>query len=90
MNIGTDSTVVSVLYLTCPDFATVFGAAMGYLFVVEFLATAIIVTICVTLTGGSCRSAWDQTRGVLRAEMQTEEAEAQALLEEDNQLTMRP
>ena len=59
---------------------------MGYLFVVEFLATFAIVTVCVLLTGGSFRSAWDQTRTVLRADMATESAESAALVEEDQRL----
>ena len=81
--VSAEGAVVSVVYIDCPNLTTELGAAMGYLFVVETLATAVTVIVCVLLTGGSCRSAWDQTRSVLRAQMATEAAEARALAEEE-------
>jgi hypothetical protein len=80
--VSTESAVVSVVYLECPDLTTVLGSAMGYLFAVEILATIVLVTLCGLLTGGSCRSAWEQTRSVLRADLGTDEAEGQKLLED--------
>ena len=77
------SVVASVLYIDCPDVSVELGAAMGYLFVVQVSATALIVITFVLATGGSFKSAWDHTRSVLRADLATEEAESQKLLEEN-------
>lgn len=86
--VSTESAVVSVVYLECPDLATVLGSAMGYLFAVEILATTGLVTLCVLLAGGSCRSAWEHTRTVLRADAGTEEAESEKLLEEHKRASL--
>jgi uncharacterized cupredoxin-like copper-binding protein len=59
---------------------------MGYLFVVEVLATSVIVMAFVLASGGSFRSAWDHTRSILRNEAATEAAESVQLLEEEKQL----
>jgi hypothetical protein len=61
---------------------------MGYLFAVEILATTGLVTLCVLLAGGSCRSAWEHTRTVLRADAGTEEAESEKLLEEHKRASL--
>eukprot|EP01043_Picozoa_sp_COSAG02_P055067 COSAG02_NODE_6330_length_3648_cov_4.276572_3_plen_146_part_00 len=77
-----ETVVASVLYITCPDLSVELGAAMGYLFVIQGSATALIVIALVLASGESFKSAWDQARSVLRADMATEVAEGQKLLEE--------
>ena len=80
------SVIASVTYIDCPDVSIELGAAMGYLFIVEVSATAAIVILVVVASGGTFKSAWDQARSVIRTEMATEDAEAQALLEEHRTL----
>ena len=77
-----EGAVASVVYISCPQVTTVLGAAMGYVFAIEILATVTIVPLFVLATGGSCRSAWDHTRTVLRAQAATETQETTLLLEE--------
>lgn len=91
--VSAKSVVASVLYLECPDMTTELGAAMGYLFAIETLATVFIVMACVLVSGGSCSSAWDHTRATIRADLGTEQAEARALADEEKRLsseTVRP
>jgi hypothetical protein len=78
--------VASVVYISCPQVTTVLGAAMGYVFGIEILATVTIVPLVVLATGGSCRSAWDQTRAILREQAATETQETTALLRESQML----
>ena len=80
------SVVASVLYIDCPDVTVELGAAMGYLFVVQVSATAVIVIAFVMASGGTCKSAWDHARSVIRSELETEDAESQQLLEEHQKL----
>ena len=80
------SVMASAIYIVCPDVSTELGAAMGYLFVVEILATTVIVMTFVVASGGSFRSAWDHTRSILRNEAATEAAESVQLLNEEKQL----
>ena len=81
--VSAESAAASVLYITCPGLTTVLGAGMGYLFAVELVATVSVVMVFVLVTGGSCHSAWDNTRSVLRADLATEESESAALLDEE-------
>ena len=72
---------------------------MADVFAVEILATTGLVALCVLMARGSCRSAWEETRAILRADLGTEEAEAEKLMEEhkraslvgqDVEVAMRP
>ena len=74
--------VASVLYIDCPDVSVELGAAMGYLFVVQVSATAILVIVVVMASGGTMKSAWDQARSIIRTELATEDAQSQELLKE--------
>ena len=82
----TEAVVASVVYITCPQATTVVGSAMGYVFAIEILATAFFVSLFVLATGGSCHSAWDNTRAILRTELATDAAESTALLREERRL----
>ena len=53
---------------------------MGYLFVVQVSATAILVIAVVIASGGTMKSAWDQARSIIRTELATEDAESQELV----------
>ena len=83
---STESVVASVLYIDCPDVTIELGAAMGYLFVVQVSATAILVIVVVMASGGTFKSAWDQARSTIRTELATEDAESQELLQEHRTL----
>ena len=57
----------SIIYVVCPDLSTELGVAMGYVFMIEIIATAVILGFFVAFCGG--QGAWDTMRETMKAEV---------------------
>jgi hypothetical protein len=57
---------VSVTYVTCPDFGTVLGVALGYVTIIQLFSSSIIMLIYISCCGKG--KGWDALREVLKNE----------------------
>jgi len=57
---------VSVTYVTCPDFGTVLGVALGYVTIIQLFSSSIIMLIYISCCGKG--KGWDAMREVLKNE----------------------